>query len=131
MQHFPYCPDFRSSEQSLDVTMQLVPPSWLFSRTINFSTQVRNWSIKRNFSISPIVIGTSMLVGRTSPAFRAISDFQEEMIFTRFSPINISPLQDTLQRLFNRQEASALDTDRDGRTILNVSNSNLVVILTN
>ncbi|KAL1800772.1 hypothetical protein ACET3X_001114 [Alternaria dauci] len=119
-QHFSYCPDYRISEQSLEITMQLVPPIWLFSHTVNLSTHVRNWSTMGPFSISPIVVGTSRLVDpMTSPAFRAIARTIDELWDNGQHHVSIPRLQNTLQALFNDHEASALDTDSNGDTILN------------
>ena len=121
-QHFSYCPEYRVSEQSLEVTMQLVPPIWLFSSTVNLGTHIRNWSTMKPFSISPIVVGTSRLVDpKTSPAFRAIANTIEELWEGGQHHISIPRLQNTLQDLFDNDEASALDIDNDGNTVLNVS----------
>jgi len=124
-QHFSYCPDYRNSEQSLEVTMQIVPPSWLLCHTIDFGTHVRNWSTLNPFSISPIIVGTSRLVdSKKSPAVRAIEHTKAELrmarLDTRRHDMLVSRLQDTLQRLFDDGEASVLDAETDGRTILNV-----------
>jgi hypothetical protein len=122
MQHFSYCPKFRSSEQSLDVTMQLIPSSWLPSRTIDFSTQVRNWSAKRNFSISLIVIGTSRLVdSKTSPGFCALFKFREKTLATSVHKVAFSRLQDTLQRLFDQGRLRLWTLTVTGFTLLTVS----------
>ena len=121
-QHFSYCPEYRVSEQSLEVTMQLVPPIWLFSSTVNLGTHIRNWSTMKPFSISPIVVGTSRLVDpKTSPAFRAIANTIEELWEGGQHHISIPRLQNTLQDLFDNDEASSLDIDNDGNTVLNVS----------
>jgi len=126
-QHFSYCPDYRNSEQSLEITMQIVPPSWLLYHTIDFGTKVRNWSTINSFSISPIVVGTSRLVdSRTSPAFRAIANSLKEVRELRgagrYGQRHIpTQLHNTLQRMFDNAEASALDVDSDGRTVLNVN----------
>ncbi|KAI4657051.1 uncharacterized protein J4E79_007667 [Alternaria viburni] len=127
-QHFSYCPDYRNSEQSLEVTMQIVPPSWLLYHTIDFGTRVRNWSTMNQFSVSPIVIGTSRLVdSQMSPAFLAIANTDNELSelkhpqLTCRHPHVVAQLHNTLQRIFDDGEASALDVDSDGRTVLNVS----------
>ena len=130
-QHFSHCPEYRNSDQSLEVTMQIVPPSWLLYHTIDFGTKIRNWSTMSPFSISPIVVGTSRLVdSKTSPAFRAIANTEKELRYrrwdTRLHHPEIPQLQVTLQRLFDNGEASVLDTDTDGRTLLSVSNCNVV-----
>jgi hypothetical protein len=127
IQHFSYCPHYQISEQSLEITMQIVPPSWLLCSTVDFGTHVKNWSTRKNFSISPVVIGTSRLVDRdSSPAFRAIRDCREELISliwknARQHHVLIPELQRTLQRLFENGESSVIDTDSNGRTLLNVS----------
>jgi len=121
-QHFSYCSYYRNSEQSLEITMQFVPPSWLVSHTINMGTRVQNWSTMECFSISPIVIGTSRLVDpNMSPAFRAIANTKEELYKTGLHRLLIPRLQATLQDLFDEKEASVLDTDSNGNTLLNVS----------
>jgi len=120
-QHFSYCPDYHISEQSLEITMQLVPPSWLLPYAINVGTHIRNWSTINPFSICPIVIGTSRLVdSKTSPAFRAIASTLDELWENGQHHISIPRLQNTLRNLFNDGEASVLDTDSNGDTILNV-----------
>jgi hypothetical protein len=120
-QHFSYCPDYHISEQSLEITMQLVPPSWLLPYAINVGTHVRNWSTVNPFSISPIVVGTSRLVdSETSLAFRAIASTLDDLWEHGQHHISIPRLQNTLQNLFNDREASVLDTDNNGDTILNV-----------
>jgi hypothetical protein len=102
--------------------MQLVPPSWLLFHTINIGTCVRNWSTLNPFSVNPIVIGTSRLVDpKTSPAFRAVAVTIEELWEGEHYRISIPRLQNTLQDLFDAEEALALDVDNDGNTVLNVS----------
>ncbi|KAF2197110.1 hypothetical protein GQ43DRAFT_223224 [Delitschia confertaspora ATCC 74209] len=119
-QHLSFCPEYTNSDQSFEFEMQLVPPSYLSSYTINLGMQVRNWRTTKPFSISPIMIGTSRLVDRKlSPAFRAIMDTKEELWEAGLHHICIPKLQNTLQNLFNQQKASALDTDTNGRTLLN------------
>ena len=130
-QHFSYCPDYRNSEQSLEVTMQIVPPSWLLHHTIDFGTRVRNWSTMNQFSISPIVVGTSRLVdSKKAPAFLAIANTRWELRDRRQDGqphfTSVPQLQSTLQRLLDNGEASVLDTDIYGRTLLSVSNCNVV-----
>jgi hypothetical protein len=126
-QHFSYCPDYQYSEQSLEITMQIVPPSWLLCSTIDFGTHVKNWSTRKNISISPVVIGTSRLVDRDSSlAFRAITECLNELVSlswknARQHHVLIPELQCTLQRLFEDGKASVIDTDSNGHTVLNVS----------
>ncbi|CAN9115910.1 unnamed protein product [Alternaria alternata] len=118
-QHFSYCPDYLISEQSLEITMQLVPLSWLLSHTINVGTRVRNWSTVNPFSICPVVVGTSRLVdSKTSPAFRAIVNTIKELSQGEQHHVSIPRLQNTLQDLFDEKEASVLDINNDGTTIL-------------
>lgn len=120
-QHFSYCPDYHISEQSLEITMQLVPPSWLLPYAINVGAHVRNWSTVNPFSICPIIVGTSRLVdSKTSPAFRAIASTLDELWEHGQHHVSIPRLQNTLQTLFNDRAASVLDTDSNGDTILNV-----------
>ena len=120
-QHFSYCPEYNVSEQSLELTMQLLPPFWFMSRTIDFGVHVKNWWTMKPTSICPIMIGTSRLVdSRTSPAFRAIASAQDEIYDTELHHVCIPRLQQTLQDLFDQQKASPLDTDCNGHTLLNV-----------
>ncbi|CAN9134159.1 unnamed protein product [Alternaria alternata] len=104
---------------SLEITMQLVPLSWLLSHTINVGTRVRNWSTVNPFSICPVVVGTSRLVdSKTSPAFRAIVNTIKELSQGEQHHVSIPRLQNTLQDLFDEKEASVLDINNDGTTIL-------------
>lgn len=101
--------------------MQFLTPHWLLLYAINVGFQLRNWWTTKTFSICPIVIGTTRLVdSKVSPAFRAVLDTKEQLHDTGLHHIYIPKLQDTLQDLFEKQLASALDTDHNGRTLLNV-----------
>ena len=80
------------------------------------------------FSISPIVVGTSRLVdSNASPAFLAILNAKEKLSKLREDELSIyahdivTQLHNTLQRMFDNAEASALDVDSNGHTVLNVS----------
>lgn len=84
-QHFP---EYMSSEQTLEFTMQLVPPSWLLCHTINVGFQLKNLRTTRGFAICPIILGTTRLVeARFSLAFRAILDTKEELYDTKLHHI--------------------------------------------
>lgn len=121
-QHFSFCPQYRSSEQSLHLMLQLVPPSWLLSHSIDLGIHMKNWCTSRAFSLSPIMVGTSRLVDRkTSPAFLAINRTRSALSRTGSHHIYISQLQIVLRDLFNQQKASPLDTDCKGNTLLSVS----------
>ena len=135
-QHFSYCPHYQDSEQSLEITMQIVPPSWLLYHTIDFGTHVRNWSTRKNFSVSPIIFGTSRLVdSKISPAFLAVTKAGCELWELRRAGQDrrkhhiLTQLHNALQQLFDNSEGSVLDVDSDGRTILNVSISSRVAQL--
>ncbi|PSN66213.1 hypothetical protein BS50DRAFT_410010 [Corynespora cassiicola Philippines] len=120
--HFSYCPEYRNSKKSSSITVHLVPPAWAASNMISLAFRMESWKANGNFSISPMVIGTSRLVDReTSPAFRAIEDTLEPYRYGSLYNIPDAPwknLQITLQTLFNDQRASVLDTDRNGCTLL-------------
>lgn len=122
--HSRHCPKFTCSENSLVYMMRIVPPSWLLRHTINLSIVVRNWSTHTGFSISPLVIGTSRLVDRTnSPSFLAIQRTWNQLDRSGFenSPTVIDTLKTTLGELFISQQASPLDEDCYGNTLLSVS----------
>jgi hypothetical protein len=128
VQHLSHCAAYESSEQTLEVSMQIFPPSWLLAQTIDVGVQVRNWYSSKPSSICPIVIGTTRLVDPSvSPAFRAIYEAEEDLLSYTPSHACIAGLQRTLQDLFDQRRASALDTDRHGRTLLNVSNTREVL----
>ena len=126
--HFSFCPLYKSSEQSLELTVQLIPPSWLLSHTIGFGIGVNNWWIKKLFFLPTIVTGTHRLVDSTvSPAFCAVKFAREELYKTGLHHITIPTLQRNLQYLFDEHRASPYDTDYKGRTLLNVSKKHSLV----
>jgi len=98
--------------------MQIVPSWWLYA--INISTQVKNWSTRSPFSISPIIVGTNRLVDpEDSPAFKAIAKSIANINHGILGE-TIPQLQSRLKRLFAQGKASPWDTDVYGRTILSV-----------
>lgn len=103
--------------------MQLVPPSWLLSRTINLGLQLKYLWSARAFSLSPIIVGTNRLVdANVSPALLAVRNSKEELKEAGFHRSNmcISNLQNALEDLFENRKASPFDTDRNGNTLLYV-----------
>jgi hypothetical protein len=121
-QHYSFCPEYAMSEQSFELTTHLVPPPWLLSYTISLGFQVNNWHTMKPFSICPIVVGTNRLVDRqNSPAFRALQTAQGKWGREMAHLISIETFHSTLEELFDQQEASALDVDRGGRSLLYVS----------
>jgi hypothetical protein len=127
-QHFSYCAAYRTSEQGFTQKIQFIPPSWLLLRTFDLGTQVKNlWSMKPS-TICPIMYGTSRLVDpKTSPAFRAIevADGKLPNVLADREAI-MTGLESTLRDLFVRGQASVLDTDRHGRTLLTVGTAALL-----
>lgn len=123
--HFSFCPFYKSSEQSIEMTLQLIPPSWLLSHIIGFGIGVNNWWIKKLFFLPKIVVGTHRLVdSAVSPAFCAIKFAREELYNRGLHHITIPTLQRNLQYLFEEHRASPYDVDYQGRTLLNVSKKN-------
>lgn len=122
--HYRHCPKSKFSENSLEFMMRIIPPSWLLLHTINLSIVCRNWSTHGGFSISPLVIGTNRLVDRTkSPTFLTVQRTWEKLEFSGFENdlTVIDALKTTLRELFMSQQASPLDEDCLGNTLLWVS----------
>jgi hypothetical protein len=125
--HHSHCPRYVTSDQSLELMARLLPPSWLFARSIDVSLQVRYWPTNKSFSISPIVIGSSRLVDTAkSLAFQAFFNTREKLKQSGFeqSAIYLPDLQAALHHLYQTQKASPFDQDYLGNTILHVSLSN-------
>ena len=104
--------------------MQLVPPCWLLSRSIRFGLHMKYLLSKGEFSISPMVVGTSRLINSDeSPAFLAVQNTRKELKTHGFhrSGICIPRLKNALTELFEQQKASPVDIDRNGNTLLYVS----------
>ncbi|KAI0384186.1 hypothetical protein F5Y04DRAFT_293520 [Hypomontagnella monticulosa] len=118
--HHQHCPRSQNSGQSLEIMMNIIPPSWLLRYTISLSMAVHNWRAGQGFKISPIVVGVQRTVSRDwSSSFRAIEDTRRRL-GSNFnnSPLYINDLISTLKDLFNTQQASALDVDFKGVTLL-------------
>ena len=73
--------------------------------------------------MSPIISTSRLVDSNTSPAFIAVQNAREELNETGFhrSNICIPNLKLALEDLFDNGEASPLDIDRDGSTLLYVS----------
>lgn len=121
--HYSSCPKFRSSDESLEYTIKVIPPTWLLSHTIHLGLVLRNWSNGRAFSIAPIVIGTSRIVDpNISPGFqtvRAYANFLETRHFET-STTFVESLERSLRDVLSTGQTSPLDEDRDGNTLLYV-----------
>ena len=103
--------------------MEIVPPTWLLAHTVNFSMKLKDWTSYKGTSISPIIIGTRRLVDRAhSPLFRAIANTKEKLTVSSFqnASLIIADLHTTINNVLNGREASTLDEDGDGNTILSV-----------
>lgn len=122
-QHYSSCPKFRVSDESLEYTIKVVPPTWLLSHTINLSLVLRNWSSGRGWAIAPVVIGTSRIVDpNISPGFqtvRAHKDLLESRHFENSTKF-VESLDQSLRDVLSAGQSSALDEDRDGNTLLYV-----------
>lgn len=138
--HFASCPKSKTSDDSLEYTMKIIPPSWLLSHTIHLSLQIRMTAIKGNFSIAPVVFGASRLVDQyTSPAFQLLNNFDRDYRALRRSPNTgghgighgpgmVKAMESSLRDLFDSGLSSPLDEDETGRTILYVCRSNSHVL---
>lgn len=122
-QHYSNCPKFRVSDESLEYTIKIVPPTWLLSHTISLSLVLRNWSSGRGWAIAPVVIGTSRIVDRSvSPGFqtvRAHMDLLESPHFENSTKF-VESLERSLRDVLTTGQSSPLDEDRDGNTLLYV-----------
>lgn len=122
-QHYSSCPKFKSSDESLEYTVKVVPPTWLLSHTIHLSLVLRNWSNGRGFSIAPFIIGTSRVVDpNTSPGFQTVRRY--EGLLESFHFENSTKFAESLERalrdVLSAGQTSPLDEDRDGNTLLYV-----------
>ena len=103
--------------------MEIVPPTWLLAHSFNFGLKLNAWRSYKGTSISPMVIGTRRLVNRVdSPLFRATLNTKNKLTVSNFENVDsiIADLYATLQNILDNREASALDEDGDGNTLLSV-----------
>lgn len=122
-QHYSNCPKFRSSDESLEYAIKVVPPTWLLSHTINLSLVLRNWSNGKGFSIAPVVIGTSRIVDpNTSPGFQTVRQYEDllESLHFENSTEFVESLERSLRDVISAGQSSPLDEDRYGNTLLYV-----------
>ena len=125
--HYSYCPKYAQSERTDGLMVQLLPPSWLYSGSLDLELKVEYWRSKQKISISPMIVGTSRLVDRNrSPAFLAVSDMRDQLKQDGFdcSPTYVPKLKAALDNFFNSGKASPFDTDRNGNTLLYVRKTN-------
>lgn len=121
--HYSGCPKFRSSDESLEYTIKVVPPTWLLSHTIHLSLILRNWSNGRGSSIAPVVIGTSRIVDpNSSPGFQTVRAYKDLLESCHFetSAKFVESLDRSLRDVLSTGQSSPLDEDRDGNTLLYV-----------
>lgn len=121
--HYSSCPKFTSSDESLEYTIKVIPPTWLLSHTIHLSLVLRNWSNGRGFSIAPLIIGTSRIVDpSTSPGFQTVRAYLDHLNSHRFrsSTMFVESLDKSLRDVISTGQSSPLDEDRDGNTLLYV-----------
>lgn len=122
-QHYSSCPKFKNSDESLEYTIKVVPPTWLLSHTINLSLQLRNWSNGRGFSVAPLIVGTSRIIDpNTSPGFQTVRRYEGLLESKHFenSIQFFESLEKSLRDVLSAGQSSPLDEDRDGNTILYV-----------
>lgn len=129
-QHYSTCPRYKTSDQSLEYTLKLVPPTWLLSRTVEFSLFLREAHDGRLCSFSPLIFGTSRLVDRdTSPGFRLVDRYRKKFKETEVVEVRgsmkipnhlLESFGRSLKDLLDDGSCSVLDQDRDGRTLLYV-----------
>lgn len=130
--HFASCPRSKTSEDSLEYMMKIVPPKWLLSHTIYLGFSMRMRAVDRAFSIAPIVLRASRVVDRrTSPAFQLLEKFESNYfhfspaspgLLTTFpaGPGSVTTLESSLRDLFDGGLSSPADEDATGNTILYV-----------
>lgn len=130
--HFASCPRSKTSEDSIEYMMKIVPPKWLLSHTIYLGFSMRMRAVDRAFSIAPIVLGASRVVDRrTSPAFQLLEKFESNYLHyfptvpgsvTAFptGPGSVTALESSLRDLFDGGLSSPADEDATGNTILYV-----------
>ena len=121
--HYSSCPKFASSDESLEYTIKVVPPTWLLSHTIHLSLVLRNWSNGRGFSIAPAVIGTSRIIDpNISPGFQAMRKYEDLLESRHFenSTKFVESLDRSLRDVLSTGQSFPLDEDRHGNTLLYV-----------
>ncbi|KAI1271889.1 hypothetical protein F5Y07DRAFT_327944 [Xylaria sp. FL0933] len=118
--HYRRCPKSKNAEISIEFLMKVIPPAWLLRHTFNFGFSLHYWRLGGGWKISPFIIGTSRLVdSKASPAFRAIQpaiEFASRGELT--APSQLQAIVITLKDMFACGQASVLDEDQDGHTIL-------------
>ena len=122
--HYRTCPKSKVAGESLELMMEIIPPSWLLGHTINISIAFGNWRTGRGFSFSPIVVGTRRIIDpQKSASFTAIRNCRELLLADSFanSSASIKALHNTLKNFFQDGQASPLDEDERGNTALLVS----------
>ncbi|KAI1349778.1 hypothetical protein F5Y01DRAFT_316451 [Xylaria sp. FL0043] len=118
--HYRRCPKSTNAEISMEFLMKVIPPTRLLRHTFNFGLSLHYWRLSGGWKNSPFIFGTSRLVdSKASSAFRAIQPAIEfasrgELI----APSQIWTLVITLKDVFACGQASVLDEDQDGHTIL-------------
>lgn len=130
--HFASCPRSKTSEDSLEYMMRIVPPKWLLSHTIHLGFSIRMRAVSHAFSIAPIVLGSSRIVDkRVSPAFQLLENFDSNhgclqsasskvYTFLRPGPGVVATLESSLRNLFHGGLSSPADEDETGDTVLYV-----------
>lgn len=121
--HCSSCPKFRSSDESLECTIKVVPPTWLLSHTVNLSLVLRNWSNGKGFSIAPVVIGSSRIVDpNISPGFQTVRQYEDLLESRHFenSTKFVKSLESSLRDVLSTGQSCPLDEDRYGNTLLYV-----------
>lgn len=130
--HFASCPRSKTSEDSLEYMMSIVPPKWLLSHTIRIGFSLRMRAVNNSFSIAPIVFGVSRVIDRrTSPAFQLLENFESDHLryssarrdfysITVPGPETVVMLEGSLRDLFNGGLSSPADEDTTGNTVLYV-----------
>lgn len=129
--HFSTCPRYKTSEDSLECVMRIVPPKWLLSHTIHLGFCMRMRAVSHAFSIAPIILGASRIIDKSvSPAFQLLENFESNLrhddtsdrpsAFTHPGPGIVTTLENTLRDLFDSGLSSPADEDATGDTILYV-----------
>lgn len=119
--HFACCPRSKTSEETLEYMMRIVPPKWLLSHTIHLGCSLRMRAITHGFSIAPIVFGTSRVVDRwKSPAFLLFGNFEKDLSSTTEGSELVNTLENSLRGLFDTGLSSPADEDQYGNSILYV-----------
>ncbi|KAI0427165.1 hypothetical protein F5Y09DRAFT_344964 [Xylaria sp. FL1042] len=118
--HYRKCPKSKNAEISLEFLMRVIPPTWLLRHTINLGFSLHYLRSGGGWKISPFVLGTSRLVdSEASPAFRAIQPVVESASRGELvTPSQVQALEVSLKHIFDYGQASVLDEDQNGHTIL-------------